>query len=329
MPQDGSARNDRDIRIAHELHAYESHGRGPYPYRYYCPMRISVLTPSYNQARWLPENLDSVANQTYQDYEHIVMDGGSTDGSVDLLAGRDDPRLRWRSQVDDGQSDALNRAFADSDGEIIAWLNSDDTFADRRTLEWIAGAFADDPSVGVVYGHVLDTTDDSRAVRVTRSPSVWVRHMDKDINPIKQPSAFFRRAVIDNGNFVRDELHYTMDHELFLRLMDQGHRFRRLGRVLATNRHQLARKSIARNPQYEEEYSVYNGGALRRRAKRSAASWLVSSTCRVLGTAAFLRLPAEIDPATALWFPNQAGRARLQLFTRVEPYLHRLAGSGK
>ena len=92
---------------------------------------VSILTPSFNQAAWLGDNLRSVACQTYPDIEHVVMDGGSTDGSVDILRAAGDS-IVWRSEPDRGQSDAINKAFSLSHGEIIGWINSDDAYFDCR-----------------------------------------------------------------------------------------------------------------------------------------------------------------------------------------------------
>ena len=116
---------------------------------------MSVLTPSFGQARWLRDNLTSVESQTYERLEHIVMDGGSTDGSVDLLASRSRPGLTWRSEPDSGQSHALNKAFALSTGEIIGWLNSDDAYFGPTVVEDAVRAFESDPGLAVVYGHAL------------------------------------------------------------------------------------------------------------------------------------------------------------------------------
>jgi glycosyltransferase involved in cell wall biosynthesis len=98
---------------------------------------VSILTPSFNQAAWLRENLRSVSEQTYANIEHVVMDGGSTDDSVEILR-RADARVRWRSQNDRGQSHALNLALSASGGEIIGWLNSDDAYFDRSVLSTLS-----------------------------------------------------------------------------------------------------------------------------------------------------------------------------------------------
>lgn len=288
---------------------------------------VSILTPSWNQATWLPDNLRSVSLQTYPNIEHVVMDGASSDDTVDILRDWDSSGSRWRSEVDLGQSDALNKALALSQGEIVGWLNSDDAFADRRAIAWVVAMFARYPDVDVVYGHVLDTTDDGFAVRLTWSPPPWVSRLNRDLNPVKQPAAFFRRRAIKDA-FVRTDLHYTMDHELFLRLLHSGRAFRRIPRVLSINRHQLQRKSFARPPEYRDEYAAAVGPETWRQAtQRRIASGAVSTACRVLGAWSFVSLGRTIAPAASTTLPPVMVRLRLQLMTRTEAYL--LARSGQ
>ena len=282
---------------------------------------VSILTPSFNQARWLEDNLRSVQAQTYPNIEHVVMDGGSTDRSVEILQHWDGSALKWRSEPDAGQSDALNKALAWSNGDIVGWLNSDDALADRRTIEWIVATFERFADVDVVYGHVLDTDENGRVVRLNWSPPPWAARLDRDLNPATQPGAFFRRRAIAD-EFVRTDLHFAMDHELFLRLLRSGHRFRRVRRVLATNRHQLERKSLVRPPRSVEEYAVVRGPETRlRNIRRRTASRLVSTTCRVIGAWPFLGLGRSLAPASLTTLPPPSTRLRLQLMTRTEAYL--------
>src|SRR5713226_6394238 len=112
---------------------------------------VSILTPSFNQARWLADNLRSVTNQTYPHIEHIIMDGGSTDSSVEILK-KAGPNVRWRSEPDRGQSHALNKAFAESRGEVIGWLNSDDAYFTPTAVAEAVQVFERCPDVNVVYG---------------------------------------------------------------------------------------------------------------------------------------------------------------------------------
>ncbi len=205
---------------------------------------VSVLTPSYNQARWLADNLRSVASQTYPNIEQIVMDGGSTDGTIALLE-KADPRVRWRSDPDKGQPDALNKAFAESRGEIIGWINSDDALFDRRTIEIVADYFESHPDVDMVYGHVAYVNADGLVLHIIWSPPYWEPWF-KLYNTVAQPAAFIRRSAV-RGRLVDPDLHFAMDYELFLRLA-RVRRPVRINRVLAIDRVQPGRKSVTQLP---------------------------------------------------------------------------------
>lgn len=201
---------------------------------------VSILTPSFQQARWLGDNLASVEAQTYPRIEHIVMDGGSTDGSVDMLRGSRSPNLIWRSEPDRGQSHALNNALGASAGEIIGWLNSDDAYFSPTVVEEAVAAFRADPSIAVVYGHALLVNATGLVLQ-----ALWAPRFDPALlrihDFIPQPAAFIRRAALSQG-FVDETFDYMMDYELWLRLAD-SHAFRRLDRIIAIDRHQAARKS--------------------------------------------------------------------------------------
>jgi len=200
---------------------------------------VSVLTPSFNQARWLADNLRSVACQTYPRVEHIVMDGGSNDGSRDLLelAG---PKVRWKSEPDRGQSHALNKAFAESGGEIIGWVNSDDAYFDCRVVEDVVRFFARNPGVDAVYGHAAYVNADGRILHYFWAPSFHGRLL-RLYDYIIQPTVFVRRRALGD-HLVDESFEFAMDYELWLRL-SQRHRLARLDRVIAIDRLQSERKT--------------------------------------------------------------------------------------
>lgn len=201
---------------------------------------VSVLTPSFNQGRWLADNLHSVACQTYERIEHIVMDGGSTDESLELLSAAGDS-VTWRSEPDEGQAHALNKAFELAQGEIIGWINSDDAYFTPRVIEQVVEYFAAHPDVDVACGHCAQTTADGRIIQVLWTPAEPAELLTA-VNTLSQPATFVRRRVIDDV-LLDQSLHFTMDYDLWLRLHFAGARFGRLSRILAIDRHQPARKS--------------------------------------------------------------------------------------
>ena len=204
------------------------------------PQLVSILTPSYNQGRFLRDCLDSVARQTYPRIEHIVVDGASTDESPAILVERD-KAVRWTSEPDRGQADAVNKAFEASTGEIVGWVNSDDGLFAVDTVSQVVAAFARDPGVGVVYGDAALVDESGRIVRHHRSR--WPAGSFPLVSPLVQPAAFFRRSVIEPGEpLLRVELHGFLDYELWLRLRDRGVRFVHLPAVVAVDRDHPRRK---------------------------------------------------------------------------------------
>lgn len=202
--------------------------------------RVSILTPSYNQAAWLPDNLGSVECQTYRHIEHVVADGGSTDGTLDVLRMNDDT-VTWASEPDEGQADAINKAFAASTGDIIGWINSDDAYADCTVVADVVAFFDAHPDVDVVYGHALQTTSDGALIQVFWSPP-FDAGLLKALDFITQPAAFIRRSALTEP-MLDASFHFAMDYELWLRLAAAGAHFARIDRVVAIDRHQPDRKS--------------------------------------------------------------------------------------
>jgi glycosyltransferase involved in cell wall biosynthesis len=179
---------------------------------------ISVVTPVYNSARYLPHALDSVSRLTVP-HEHIVVDGGSTDDTVALLEARNDPGLRWISEPDRGQTDAVNKGFSRAEGDLLAWLNGDDELISDAVDR--AVAFLErHPEVGAVFGgmHVID---EEGTVRRRYQPGrySWRRYLVMG-DYIPTPSIIFRRSLYDEVGALDETYVDAADYDFYLRLFD-------------------------------------------------------------------------------------------------------------
>jgi glycosyltransferase involved in cell wall biosynthesis len=180
---------------------------------------VSVVTPSLNQGRYLREAIESIRAQSYTPIEHIVVDGGSDDDTLDILGEYKD--TRWVSEPDRGQSHALNKGFALAQGEIFGWLNADDAYLPEAVEQGVAALRGGD--VALVYADVRRVNDDGVNPRWIRSRGEWDLWTEvNDGNGIFSPSVFFTRAAFEAAGGLDESLHLTMDYDLWLRI---GKRF--------------------------------------------------------------------------------------------------------
>jgi FkbM family methyltransferase len=206
-------------------------------------LSISVITPSYNQAEFLDECLASVRDQTYKPTEHIVFDPGSEDDSRAVAASF--PHVTLIAEPDEGQSDALNKGFRLAQGDIIAWINSDDYFANRYVFERIVNRFLEPDAPDIVYGkgiYVNESGKKLRDVYVNKNPaSLPWRFQQED--GILQPALFMRRSVVEKVGPLRNDLHYSMDYEYWIRCMKAGMKFSYIDEDLAVARYHINNKT--------------------------------------------------------------------------------------
>lgn len=207
-------------------------------------MLVSIVTPSYQQGRFIERTLESVWRQRNNPaiaIEHIVMDGGSTDGTLPILE-------RWRGRIlfstgpDGGQSAAINAGMAVAGGEILAYLNSDDVYYDGAVATAIA-AFEADPEVDVVYGDA-DYVDSDDRVIAPYPTEEWSLERLKLVCFLCQPAVFFRRRVLVQSGLFDPRLNHCMDYEYWLRLAKSGLRFVHIPVKLAASRLHPATKTL-------------------------------------------------------------------------------------
>jgi len=255
-------------------------------------LQCTVVTPSLNQGAYLDEALRSVGVQRPAALEHLVIDGGSRDGSLDILrrhAAGSRTQLRWVSEPDRGQSHALNKGFLQARGEIVGWLNSDDRYL-PGCFTAIARAFAAYPEADVIYGDYNWIDERGRVFRIRReiefSYFVLLYHR---VRYIPTTATFFRRRIFEEGNLLDERLHFAMDYEFFLRLSSRGYGFRHIPVVLADFRFHRASKSCSMpEKQLQEQEEVMRRYSPILRAQGSPLSrGIVSAVLR--STAAALR----------------------------------------
>ncbi len=180
--------------------------------------KISVISPSYNQGHFLKTNILSILEQNYPSVEHIIIDGGSTDTTVDILKSFDDHITYWVSEPDRGQSDALNKGLAQATGEIIGWQNSDDFYL-PGAFHLVGKIMGDNPAIDVLYGDFLYVDEEEKFVGSKKyAPCFDIREYLYVGANISNQSVFFRRSALKRAGGFDVDLHLAMDFDLFLRL---------------------------------------------------------------------------------------------------------------
>lgn len=243
-------------------------------------VKVSFIVPSYRQKRFLGRALESIRDQDLPagSFEVLVFDGGSEDGTRELLAN--EPLVNhWESTRDRGQSHAVNKGLKVAQGEIIAWLNSDDCYLPGAIQA--ATEFLDEhPEVDVVYGRSYDIDEDG--TRLGDFPTRdWSSEALVDSCFISQPACFFRKSFAERNGLLREDLHYTMDYDYWLRASPWA-RFSHLPAFLACNRvHPEAKSTVQRSRQLRESAWVAHQASgqwreawLRRIASAEGRRWL-------------------------------------------------------
>ncbi len=180
-------------------------------------LKVSIITPSYNQAQFLEKTIQSVLNQDYPNIEYIIIDGGSTDGSVDIIRKYEHRLAYWVSEPDRGQSHAINKGFQKATGEILAWLNSDDTYLPwtvKTAVEFLIGH----PEVYMIYGDCNEINESGETTGSYQTKEFNLNELVCGINMVPQPTVFFRREILKKVGYLDTNLHIGMDHDFWLRV---------------------------------------------------------------------------------------------------------------
>jgi glycosyltransferase involved in cell wall biosynthesis len=184
---------------------------------------ISIITPCFNAARHLRDAIESVAGQQGVRVEHIVVDAGSKDGTVEVL--KQFPAVRWISEPDRGQSDAFNKGLALARGPLIGWLNADDVY-EPGAIAQVVRFFREHPEAFLVNGHLVRVDPDGKPLEFlpARSSRFWLRHFWFKWYWLNHPSTFYRKCLFEEVGPIDITLHYAMDYDFYLRAA-QRHEF--------------------------------------------------------------------------------------------------------
>ncbi len=229
---------------------------------------VSIVTPSYNQAPYLEQTIQSVLGQDYPNLEYLVIDGGSTDNSVEIIKKYAKPLessglpLReqapglqrtidyWVSEKDRGQAEAINKGFARARGEVMAWLNSDDYYL-PGTISAVVKCFEKNPDVVMVYGDMLAVDGDGQTINILKYEQLSLEDL-LCFQIIGQPSVFFRRAAFEHAGPLDTTFHFMLDHHLWIRLAQQGP-ILYMPQTLSAARYHPAAKNRARAAEFGRE----------------------------------------------------------------------------
>lgn len=179
-------------------------------------IKISVITPSFNQAQFIESTINSVLDQENLDIEYIIIDGGSTDNTVEILKKYNN--IIWISEKDNGQSHAINKGLKLATGEIIAWLNSDDLYT-PNALKTVIQCFEENPEIEFLYGDIEYINKKGEHLFYQTGPVLTLKNLIEDPYIMRQPSCFWRKSLFDKVGYLKEELNVVMDLDLAIRML--------------------------------------------------------------------------------------------------------------
>jgi glycosyltransferase involved in cell wall biosynthesis len=219
--------------------------------------RISIITPSFNQVRFIEKTLVSVISQGYPNLEYIVMDGGSTDGTVEIIKRYSRQLTHWVSAPDDGQADAIRRGFELSTGEIMGYVNSDDLLL-PGSLEYVAWQFRQHPEAGFLAGGFSDIDEHGHVTWCHWPITPTFERLLLAGFYVGQPACFWTRQAYQRAGGIDASFKFTLDHDLFLRILQDS-------RAIATNRllacfrsHPQSKSALIQHVHMEEQARIYS-----------------------------------------------------------------------
>ncbi len=236
--------------------------------------RIGIVTPTYNMAGFLEETITSVLSQDYPNLDYVVMDGGSKDGTVEILR-KYDGKIRWCSERDNGQGDAINKGWHALSGDIFAFLNADDTYL-PNALSTIAGHFKRNPGVGMIYGEAYHVDVNGKILDRYPTQPFDLQTLNNQCY-VCQPAAFLLREAYANAGMIDVNMHFALDYDLWMRVAKM-YGVRKVDDYLATSRMHLDNKTLSSRRKVYQEII----GSVKREYGYVPYEWLNGYACYLL-----------------------------------------------
>lgn len=218
--------------------------------------KVSIISPSFNQVPFIEETICSVLNQTYPNIEYIIIDGCSTDGSVDIIRKYEKSISYWVSEKDEGQADAINKGLSVATGSILAYLNTDDTYL-PSTVETVVSFFIENPNVFMVYGDIFRIDEQSQIRKRINPNNIDYHKLVSGQFYLPQPTVFFRKEVWENIGYFDKNLNLAMDLDYWIRVYLNQYKIAYINEVLAKERiYPNAKSSLLKHKYINEKLEI-------------------------------------------------------------------------
>ena len=217
--------------------------------------KISIITPSLNQGKFLEETILSVLNQNYPNLEYVIIDGGSTDNSVAIIKRYQKHLTYWISEQDNGQADAINKGFEKTTGDIINWINSDDLLA-AGSLNSLTKEIRKNPNADFYFGDYLIIDKNGRELFSRKTPPYNFNTLFYGRQLSSQPAVFFKRNILESIGYLDESLDFCMDTEFWIRAAQMGAKFHQIKSLLGISRMHGESKTTRMQKILHEEHKM-------------------------------------------------------------------------